>query len=477
MQVSTKQFGRYLVFNNATVHTYDMHSSRIMHVENMDDHIDMRGEFYPMDIAIHTLRAVASAIVDPSNALILMMITLIFYNKNKKIAIMQKMIMGESIDSPFELTISQIVIGIGAGAVASLIFTFLGLVFDENSSIYLLFMVSLFFMAFKPRFICFSYSGAVLGIASLASKYVASVLHMPQLSILNVDILTLMTLVGILHIIEGSLVMIDGSRGAIPVFTNREDKIIGGFALKRYWALPIAILILLGANTSDLVTGQSIMTPQWWPLIKGDIVLKILKTSVIASVALYGVIGYSSVTFTKDKKKKSLTSGALIMGYGVILTVVSQLAVFGAVFQLFILIFAAVAHEAMLRIEKHIELIGTPKFVSSQQGIMVLEVVPKSPAFQIGIESGDLIVEINNESIESEQEIFNIIRGRYNSISFKIKKSSGELRDVSYSNMSGNKRLGIVVVPREVPKDTDIVKVDDESFKDVLDKMKEKDKE
>jgi hypothetical protein len=406
-----------------------------------------------------------------------MMITLIFYNKNKKIAIMQKMIMGESIDSPFELTISQIVIGIAAGAVASLIFTFLGLVFDENSSIYLLFMVSLFFMAFKPRFICFSYSGAVLGIVSLASKYAASILHMPQINIINVDILTLMTLVGILHIIEGSLVMIDGSRGAIPVFTNRDDKIIGGFALKRYWALPIAILILLGANTSDLVTGQSIMTPQWWPLIKGDIVLKILKTSVIASVALYGVIGYSSVTFTKNKKKKSLTSGALIMGYGVILTAVSQLAVFGPVFQLFVLIFAAVAHEAMLRTEKHMELTGKPKFVSSQQGIMVLEVVPKSPAFQIGIESGDLIVELNNESIESEQEIFNIIRGSYNSISFKIKKPSGELRDVSYGNMSGNKKLGIVVVPIEVPKDTNIVKVDDESFKDVLEKMKDKDKE
>ncbi|MCB2290497.1 PDZ domain-containing protein [Clostridium sp. CS001] len=430
-----------------------------------------------MDIAIHTLRAVASAIVDPTNALILMMITLIFYNKNKKIAIMQKMIMGESIDSPFELTISQVVIGIAAGAVASLIFTFLGLVFDENSSIYLLFMVSLFFMAFKPRFICFSYSGAVLGIISLASKYLASILHMPQLNIINVDILTLMTLVGILHVIEGGLVMIDGSRGAIPVFTNRDDKIIGGFALKRYWALPIAILILLSASTSDLVTGQSIMTPQWWPLIKGDIVLKILKTSVIASVALYGVIGYSSITFTKSKKKKSITSGALIIGYGVILTVVSQLAAFGAVFQLFILIFAAVAHEAMIRIEKHTELVGKPKFVSSKQGIMVLEVVPKSPAFQIGIESGDLIVELNNELIESEQEIFNIIRGSYNSISLKIKKPSGELKDISYSNMSGNKRLGIVVVPREVPKDTTIVKVDDESFKDILEKMKDKDKE
>lgn len=431
-----------------------------------------------MEIVIHTLRAVAFAIVDPSNAFILIMIAVIFYNKNKKTAAMQKMIMGESLDSPFELTISQIVIGIIAGAVASLLFTFSGLVFDENSNIYLLFMVSLFFMAFKPRFICFSYSGAVLGMASLVFKYSASILHMPQLNIINIDILTLMTLVGILHIIEGILVMIDGSRGAIPVFTNRNQKIVGGFALKRYWALPIALLILLSANSSELAVGQNfMMMPEWSDLIRGDIVNRIVKNSFIASMALYGVIGYSSITFTKLKKKKALTSGALILTYGIALTVVSQLAVLGVAFQLFILIFAAVVHEAMLRLEKYMELTLKPKFMSSEEGIMVLEVAPNSPAFDMGIKSGDLIVQINEKKIEDEKEIVNIIKGNFNAVSFKIKKPSGEQKDVNYSNMAGNKRLGIVVVPRELPKDTAIVKVDNERFKDVMDKMSGKDKD
>jgi len=448
---------------------------RICREHNVFDSI-RGGEFYPMEIALHTLRAVAYAVADPSNAFILIMIALIFYNKNRKIATMQKMIMGESLDSPFELTISQIVIGILAGAVASLIFTFSGLVFDENSNIYLLFMVSLFFMAFKPRFICFSYSGAVLGIASLALKYAASILQMPQLNVINIDIMTLMTLVGILHIIEGSLVMIDGSRGAIPVFTNRDNKIIGGFALKRYWALPIALLILLSAATSDLVVGQSIMIPDWKNLIQGDIVNRIVKNSVIASVALYGVIGYSSITFTKSKRKKTLTSGALIIGYGLILTAISRLAVLGVGYQFFILIFAAGLHEAMLQLEKHMELTLKPKFVSTVDGIMVLAVAPRSPAFQMGIESGDLIVMVNDEKIENEEEIFNIIKGKFHSLSMKIKKPSGDVKNTEYRNTDGNRRLGIVIVPREVPKDTTIVKVNEETFKDVMDKMKDKDK-
>ncbi len=111
------------------------------------------------------------------------------------------------------------------------------------------------------------------------------------------------------------------------------------------------------------------------------------------------------------------------MGYGVLLTAISQLAVFGVWFQLFILIFAAVSHEAMLRIEKHMELTSKPKFVSSDEGIMVLAVAPESPAFQMGIESGDLIVLLNDKKIEVEEEIFNVIKGNFNSLSMKIKKA------------------------------------------------------
>ncbi|MCJ7689024.1 MAG: PDZ domain-containing protein, partial [Clostridiaceae bacterium] len=200
----------------------------------------------------------------------------------------------------------------------------------------------------------------------------------------------------------------------------------------------------------------------------------IMKNSFIATIALYGVIAYSSVTFTKSKKKKTLVSGVLIITYGVSLVAVAQLAAISYAFQFFVLIFAAVVHEAMLRLEKYMELTFKPKFVSDEDGIMVLEVVPKSPAFNMGIQSGDLIVELNEKIIESDAEILNVIKGNFNSVSFKIKKASGGLKDVSYSNLNRNKRLGIVVVPREVPKDAEIVKVDDESFKDVLNKMKDK---
>jgi hypothetical protein len=79
---------------------------------------------------------------------------------------MQKMIIGERLSSPLELTISQIVLGIFAGAIGSIILAYCGVIFEGNSGIELIFLISVFLMFWSPRFICFAYSGAALGLIS-----------------------------------------------------------------------------------------------------------------------------------------------------------------------------------------------------------------------------------------------------------------------------------------------------------------------
>ena len=41
-----------------------------------------------------------------------------------------------------------------------------------------------------------------------------------------------MTFVGVIYIIEGILIIVDGNRGAIPVFTSKEGKIIWRIFIK-----------------------------------------------------------------------------------------------------------------------------------------------------------------------------------------------------------------------------------------------------
>ncbi|MCR1934422.1 PDZ domain-containing protein [Clostridium tepidum] len=430
-----------------------------------------------MDILLITLKSVAYLLTDPFSVVVLLLLSLILYRKNRKTIIMQKMIIGQRVSTAFELTISEVVLGIFAGVVASLIMAYLGIFFNEDSAIYLIFLMSMFFMLFNPRFICFSYSGAALGIMNLIFINMAKLLDMPQLNFIKIDIPALMSMVAILHLVEGILVMIDGDRGYVPVFTNRDDKIIGGFVLQRYWILPIAFMLMLNNQSISNISQGGAPMPNWWPLLKSNIPSNALKLAVMSMTCFYGVIGYNSVTFTKTRKEKKFISGSYIIIYSLLLFILSRLALMNTLLKVVVLIFAPVGHEAMIYIQKYFELRGKPRYVSTEEGIMVLDVAKNSIANKMGIKSGDLLLQVNDREIDSEEDIVKSIEDMYGHISFKIRNDVGRLKTVKYPMLNSYEKLGIVFVPKNVPKNTSVIKVKSEKFQDILEKIKNKDKD
>lgn len=428
-----------------------------------------------MDILVYTLKAVAYALIEPYLVVILAIMGFVLYRQNKKTAVMQKMIIGDEIDSAFELTVSQLVIGIFAGCAASILLSYMGVVFDENSAVDLIFLISIILMFWSPRLICFSYSGALLGAVSLVLKGLSIALGKPGLDFLQIDIPALMTLVAVLHFIEGILVVTDGRRGAIPVFTNRDNKIVGGFAMQRYWALPIALLLIVH-DKSMVDMGSTVAIPNWWPLLKGGFSPEFLNSALITLFPFYGMIGYSSITFTKTKGEKAAISGLSIVLYSILLFIVARLAVLDLFFKILVLIFAPLMHEAMLNIQKYAEINDKPKYISGDNGIMVLEVAPSSPANKMGIKSGDLLVEINNKIIEKEEDILDALKEAPSFIWFKIKRAAGEIEEVSFNRMNSETKLGVVMVPKGIPKDSMVVKLNEMKFQEILDRIKRRDK-
>lgn len=432
-----------------------------------------------MDILIYTLKSIAFILTDVYSMIFLIMLGVFLYRQNKKTCIMQKMIIGEGINSPFELTMSQIVMGIFGGVVASLIMAYLGVMFYQGSAIYILFLISILLMFWNPRLICFSYSAAILGFVSIVSSYMAQIQGVDELAIFKVDITALMSMVAILHFVEGLLIMVDGSRGAIPVFAERENKIIGGFILKRYWSLPIALFIILTNNVNANI-GSEAMMPNWWPIIRNNIPKNIFETSILTLISFYGVLGYNSVTFTKSKEKKAITSGLWIILYSILLFIVAQLANLNIYFKIFAVIFAPLVHELILNFQRYMEAKNKPRYISEGKGIMVLEVAPNSIASQIGIESGDLLFKINNIDLKNEKDIKDIISQSTMSVArikITIKKRDGYTKNVYYNEFSRDSKLGLVCVPKYIPKEKIVVKYAGTSFSDVLNKEKNKHKE
>ena len=427
-----------------------------------------------MNLLIYTLRTVAGAIVTPPLVFILVILAILLYLKNNKTVLMQKIILGGSVNSSIELTLSQLVLGIMGGAIGSVILSSLGIVFDQNSGIMYLFLISMLLMFVKPRLICFSYSGAVLGAIGILIKIISKLIPSFKYgTILNIDILALMMFVGTLHVIEGLLVMIDGDRGAVPVFTNKDGKILGGYALNRNWVLPIALMIALAADNNISEYGTiSVQISNWWPIIKTSSILKIIATSIIMITPFYAVLGYSAVTFTRSKKEKVIVSGLHIMTYGIILMLVAQLTRVGIVGEIITIIFAPIGHEFMLTIQRKNEEKREPKFVSDEEGLMILEIASDSEISKLGLKNGNKIISINNKSINSEAEIYSILKESLYSVELKVKDSNGVIRDINLKH-DKNERLGMLLVPKSVNKE-DILPVDENNFQGVLDNLKNK---
>ena len=421
-----------------------------------------------MDLIIHSLKSIAVAIIEPMHLVMLVVFGIIFYLKNVKIVSIQKMTLGEGLNTPLELTLSQIVLGILAGAIGSIVLSVLGVTFSENSGIEFIFMISILSLFYKKKYISYAYSSAILGVIGISLNIISSSIGMKLF--LNVDILSLITFVGVIYILEGLLIIVDGNRGALPVFTKKEDKIVGGFSFSRYWPIPIAILMIF----NNSIAGEDSIysnVASWWPIINNKAVLSLLATAMIASIPLYGIMGYSNVTFTQEKKTKSLRCGSAILVYGISVALVAQLANINIVGQIISIIYTPLAFELIMRYEYRVEKKGQCLYVSDDEGIMVLEVTPKSPAYEDGIKRGDKIIEINGQNIKSEGDIFKAARDCILKVPMKVKNNSGQV--LEYIIQPRNKRLGLLLVPKMVKRE-DMFEIKPDDIKNIINELKNK---
>ena len=403
-----------------------------------------------MDLIIHSLKSIAVAIIEPMHLVMLVVFGIIFYLKNVKIVSIQKMTLGEGLNTPLELTLSQIVLGILAGAIGSIILSVLGVTFSENSGIEFIFMISILSLFYKKKYISYAYSSAILGAIGISLNIISSITGMKLF--LNIDILSLMTFIGVIYILEGVLI------------------IVGGFSFSRYWPIPIAILMIF---TNSVAGEDSIYSnvSSWWPIINNKAIISLLATAMIASIPLYGIMGYSNVTFTQEKKTKSLRCGTTILIYGVSVALVAQLASINMLGEIISIIYAPLAFELIMRYEYRVEKKGQCLYVSDDEGIMVLEVTPNSPAYDVGIKRGDKIIEINGQNIKSEGDIFKAARDSILKVPMKVKNNSGQV--LEYVIQPRNKRLGLLLVPKMVKRE-DMFEIKPDDIKNIINEIKNK---
>ncbi len=319
-------------------------------------------------------------------------ITLLVYSQYARTARLQKELYGTVLTSPFGQTLASILQGVVVGAVGSFVMTFIGVAFlPDGGGLVWLMPTALALMLINVRLMCFSYAGGLLALSYLLFGF-------PKVSIPP-----LMALVAVLHLMESLLILLDGSAGATPVYLQRRGRTVGAFYLQRAWSVPVALLIL--AVISPAAAKEGIAMPDWWPVLRTAPEILAHPGAVFFPHALPAALGYGEVALTSPPGLKARRTAVNLALYSLTLLALSVAATRVPLLLWVTALFAPLGHEAVVRLENRRESAGRPYFIPPGEGLMVLDVVPGTPAERLGLGPGWVITEVGGRPVTGRAEL------------------------------------------------------------------------
>lgn len=322
----------------------------------------------------------------------------------KKLGKMEKMILGSYREPLYKKAIVSTVLGLLGGIVGSIVFMVLGTRVNSSDFIYIL-LLAILLSLIHPRFVCFSYAGGIVSLISLLFGY-------PKINIISV-----MTIVAVLHLIEAFLIIIDGHNGKIPIFMEKDSEIVGGFNMNRFWPVPFLVFLEGGSP---------------------------LPVTVIA------ILGYGDFALTKYPKDKTKETAAMLFIFSALLLVLSELAKSYSKVLYVLAIASPVFHEMIIQMGRKRERLGEAIFTPSQRGLKLLDTMPYGVGEKMGLKTGDIILSINGNGVQSKEDILNVLYFSPKYIWIDVLNEKGKLVTLDYKDYrEGIQSLDVLFIPKE----------------------------
>lgn len=312
----------------------------------------------------------------------------------------EKKLLGCLINSPVEQLLLSIFYGIIGGFLGSLILVTLRVSLTDLGINYL-WPLALALMLIRPRFLCLAYSGALLGLGHLLGCF-------PQLNLTS-----LLYLIGVLHVVESLLIYLNGWQGASPIFVRSGfDKLIGAFNIYKIWPIPLVALVSGGDNS-------------YLPIV--------------------AALGYQDLALARSPEKRSFLSARNLFGYSLALILLTFLSTYYGGSKLLAVVFACLGHEWVIWKGRQEEWGSKPCYLAPEEGIMVLETMPNSLAKQMGLERGDIITKINGKQVSTKGQLSKFLQNSLPWVDLEIKKLKGMKKRKKVC--SSSQQLGVILVP------------------------------
>lgn len=246
---------------------------------------------------------------------------------------------------------------------------------------------------------------------------------------------SIVVVLGLMLIAEGMLIFKNGSKGTSPKLAkSKRGQNVGLHEGRRLWMLPMFLLI----------PGNALQLPfDWWPVFH-------LGSEEYSLILVPFAIGFHQQVKGMLPKVAIQLHGRRVITLGVF---VSLLSVAGYWFPLSSI---AVAALAVLGRES-ITLMATLKddnlpfyFSKKNQGLMIIGVIPESPASKMDLQVGEIISKANGVLVRDEKVFYEALQKNRAHCKLEVFDTNGEIRFVQRALYEGDHHeLGVLFVQDE----------------------------
>ena len=242
-------------------------------------------------------------------------------------------------------------------------------------------------------------------------------------------------LTGLLLLIEGLLILQKGSKNTSPkIIKSRRGLRVGVHESKRVWMIPLLLLLPEGAFKIPF---------DFWPVVP-------IGSETFSIMLVPFWIGFSQqINYTLPSEGVK-TIGRRVLLLGVFTTILA-----GAGFWYPILTMVAIGFSILGRvlipIIHQIKNNTQPYYFSKPQpGIVVLDIIPGSPAEKMGLKIGEIIKTVNGLPVSTEEDYYKALQKNRAYCKLEVIDHNGENRLVNRAIYEGDHHeLGVLFISED----------------------------
>jgi hypothetical protein len=210
--------------------------------------------------------------------------------------------------------------------------------------------------------------------------------------------------------------------------------VVGVHEVKRLWMVPLLLLI----------PGNAIHVPfDWWPVFH-------LGATKYSLIFVPFAIGFNQQIKGMLPKESIQLHGRRVIILGVVVSLLSVAGDWSPLMAIVVAALAVVGRELLSLFAFMKDDSKTAYFSKKNNGVMIIGIIPESPASKMGLQVGEIISKVNGGTVHDEHTFYEALQKNRAHCKLEVFDTKGEIRFVQRALYEGDHHeLGVLFVQDE----------------------------